>query len=189
RRRAHGLSHRPDRRRHEAAPGSGGEYRVLPAAPRGVGRGRGRAPTRAPRRLFRDAQRRCDDVWTADDTFETVDSQGNVLSYPGWYAAPSSTSPGTGFTISNDLGKPLTLKVAEPHDGMKSGWLYAIDNWSFVTCVRATMTPSACRRPSGLSSTVSSTLTTAVFAPTPKATVRIAAAANIGCRTTSRHAK
>jgi hypothetical protein len=68
-----------------------------------------------------------DDTWTADDTFETGDSHGNPLTYPDEYKAPSTDSPGTGFTVPIDVGTPLTLKIGEPQDGMKSGWLYAVD--------------------------------------------------------------
>jgi hypothetical protein len=67
------------------------------------------------------------DVWTADDTFETVDSHGNDLSDPDEYVPPSAGPTTTGFSIANDYGRALTLKIAEPQDGMKSGWFYAID--------------------------------------------------------------
>jgi hypothetical protein len=67
------------------------------------------------------------DMWTTDDTFETVDSHGNALSVQDEYIAPSAGSPGSGFTIPTDLGQLLTLKIGDPQDAMKSGWLYAID--------------------------------------------------------------
>jgi hypothetical protein len=68
-----------------------------------------------------------DDEWTADDTFERVDSHGNPLSYPDEYVAADPYSPGSGFSVPIDLGTALTLKIGDPQDGMKSGWLYAID--------------------------------------------------------------
>jgi len=67
-----------------------------------------------------------DGGWTADDTFETVDSHGNALSDPDVYVEPSDPAS-TGFTVQHDLGLLLTLKISEPQDGMKSGWFYAID--------------------------------------------------------------
>jgi hypothetical protein len=68
-----------------------------------------------------------DGVWTADDTFETVDAHGNALSDPDEYLDLSDPTGGTGFTLPRDLGLQLTLKIAEPQDGMKSGFFYAID--------------------------------------------------------------
>jgi hypothetical protein len=68
-----------------------------------------------------------DGVWTADDTFETVDAHGNPLSDPDEYLDLSAPSHGTGFTLPRDLGLQLTLKIADPQDGMKSGFFYAIN--------------------------------------------------------------
>jgi hypothetical protein len=68
-----------------------------------------------------------DGVWSADDTFETMDSHGAALSEPDVYVDPSDVSGGTGFKIERDLGLLLTLKIGEPQNGMKSGWFYAID--------------------------------------------------------------
>jgi hypothetical protein len=63
--------------------------------------------------------------WTEDDTFETVDSDGNPLNDADVYVEPSY--PGyTGFTRA-DLGSKVTLKIGDPNDGMKAGWIYAID--------------------------------------------------------------
>jgi hypothetical protein len=70
-----------------------------------------------------------DGVWTADDTFETVDAHGNPLSDPDVYVSifdPSGGVP-TGFRLPHDLGLLLTLKIADPQDGMKSGFFYAIN--------------------------------------------------------------
>jgi hypothetical protein len=68
-----------------------------------------------------------DGVWTADDTFETVDGQGNPLSdadvYGDIYTNPSGS---TGFQVPRDLGLQVTLKIADPQEGMKSGYFYAV---------------------------------------------------------------
>ena len=64
--------------------------------------------------------------WTEDDTFDTVDSDGNPLSDADVYVDPSH--PGyTGFTPVRDLGGKITLKIGDPNDGMKAGWIHAID--------------------------------------------------------------
>jgi hypothetical protein len=68
-----------------------------------------------------------DGVWTADDTFETVDTQGDPLSDPDVYLPFYDPSGGTGFRIPRDLGQRVTLKIADPQDGMKSGFFYAIN--------------------------------------------------------------
>lgn len=68
-----------------------------------------------------------DGVWSADDTFETMDSHGAALSDPDVYVDPSDVSGGTGFKVERDLGLLLTLKIGDPQDRMKGGWLYAID--------------------------------------------------------------
>jgi hypothetical protein len=68
-----------------------------------------------------------DGVWTADDTFETVDGQGNPLNDADVYADISTNPAGTGFQLPRDLGLLVTLKIADPQDGMKSGFFYAID--------------------------------------------------------------
>lgn len=67
-----------------------------------------------------------DGVWTADDTFETVNAHGNPLSDSDIYVP--LTDPGfTGFTLPRDLGLLLTLKIADPQDGMESGFFYAVN--------------------------------------------------------------
>ncbi len=64
--------------------------------------------------------------WTEGDTFQTVDSHGNALSDPDVYFPPTSPSY-TGYTVLNDRGRLVTLKIGDPHDVIKSGWFYAID--------------------------------------------------------------
>lgn len=68
-----------------------------------------------------------DGVWTADDTFETVDAQRNPLSDPDVYLDNFSVQNGTGFRVPRDLGLKITLKIADAQDGMKSGFFYAVD--------------------------------------------------------------
>lgn len=64
--------------------------------------------------------------WTEGDTFQTVDSHGNALGDPDVYFPPTSPYY-TGYTVTNDRGHLVTLKIGDPHDVMKSGWFYAID--------------------------------------------------------------
>jgi hypothetical protein len=69
-----------------------------------------------------------DGVWTAEDTFETVDAYGNPLSDADVYADINmDPAGGTGFKLPRDLGLRLTLKIADPQDGMKSGFFYAVN--------------------------------------------------------------
>lgn len=67
-----------------------------------------------------------DGVWTADDTFETVDAHGNPLSDADFYSTLSGPDF-PGFRLPRDLGLLLILKIADPQDGMKSGFFYAIN--------------------------------------------------------------
>ena len=69
-----------------------------------------------------------DGVWTADDTFETVDGQGNPLDDADVYVPLFDVTGGSGFKLPRDLGLMLTLKIAEPQEGMKSGFFYAINH-------------------------------------------------------------
>jgi len=66
--------------------------------------------------------------WTDGDTFQTVDSHGNALSDPDVYI-PLNSRDYTGYTgfTRSDSGRLITLKIGDPHDGMKAGWFYAID--------------------------------------------------------------
>jgi hypothetical protein len=74
-----------------------------------------------------------DGVWTTDDTFETLDQQGNPLPDPDVYS-DLSTDPinGTGFRVPRDIGLPLTLTLAAPQNPVKSGF-YAIDVGGTIT--------------------------------------------------------
>jgi Flp pilus assembly protein TadG len=68
-------------------------------------------------------------AWTADDTFESQTRQGNdwiPLPNPDVYVAPSSTDPGTGFTVAADLGTALVLKTGSPHDSIAPGVFYPV---------------------------------------------------------------
>jgi len=59
--------------------------------------------------------------WSQDDTYETVDRRGNPLATPDSYTPPSSSGPGTGFTVAADLGQPITLKQGSPHTSLEAG--------------------------------------------------------------------
>jgi hypothetical protein len=69
-----------------------------------------------------------DGTWSADDTFETVDAHGDPLSDADIYAdIYTDPSVGTGFQLPRDLGLLVTLKIADPQDGMKWGFFYAVN--------------------------------------------------------------
>lgn len=59
--------------------------------------------------------------WSEDDTYERFDRRGNPLVPPDSYVAPSSTGPGTGFTVSADRGTRVTLKQGSPSTSLESG--------------------------------------------------------------------
>lgn len=68
-----------------------------------------------------------DGVWTADDTFQTVDAHGNALTDADVYVDLSDPAH-TGFQVERDLGLLLTVKVGDPRDRIQqSGWFYAVD--------------------------------------------------------------
>jgi Flp pilus assembly protein TadG len=60
-------------------------------------------------------------VWSQDDTYETADRRGNPLATPDVYTPPSSSGPGTGFTVAADLGTPITLKQGSPQTSLEAG--------------------------------------------------------------------
>jgi hypothetical protein len=68
-----------------------------------------------------------DHAWTDDDTFDTVDGNGHPVANPDVYIAPNASGPGTGFTLANDLGVKVTLKVGNPHDALAPGVFGPID--------------------------------------------------------------
>jgi Flp pilus assembly protein TadG len=62
--------------------------------------------------------------WTPDDRFETHTGNGGneqPVANPDVYVPPSTSGPGTGFTIANDLGTPMTLKFGNPNDAISPG--------------------------------------------------------------------
>ena len=67
-----------------------------------------------------------DGVWSAEDTFETIDPHGNPLSEADVYNGPADPDY-TGFQLPRDLGLLVRLKIADPQDGMKSGYFYAVN--------------------------------------------------------------
>jgi Flp pilus assembly protein TadG len=61
--------------------------------------------------------------WTADDRFETNTGGGQPtpLPNPDIYTPPSSSGPGTGFTVAADLGTRITLKQGGPSTAIEPG--------------------------------------------------------------------
>jgi hypothetical protein len=59
--------------------------------------------------------------WSPTSTFDTTGT------HPDVYTPPSANSTGTSFTLANDLGVKLTLKVGQPGDAINPGWFQAID--------------------------------------------------------------
>jgi Flp pilus assembly protein TadG len=68
------------------------------------------------------------DTWTADDNFEEhADKQGTQpLADPDQYAKPTEASPGTGFTLQEDLGLMVELKAGGPQDAIAPGNYYPV---------------------------------------------------------------
>jgi hypothetical protein len=59
--------------------------------------------------------------WTPTATFDPTGGNPDV------YTPPSATDPGSGFTLENDLGTEIKLKVGSPHDAINPGWFQALD--------------------------------------------------------------
>ncbi len=66
-----------------------------------------------------------DQIWTYDDTFETVDAHGNPLLDADVYRPPFPPGPGTGFSF-NDVGNRVLLKVSDG-DITTQGWFFAVN--------------------------------------------------------------
>lgn len=67
-----------------------------------------------------------DATWTFDDTFETVDAHGTPLLDADVYHPSSPSGPGTGFSLANDVGRRVWLKVSDG-DIATQGWFFAVD--------------------------------------------------------------
>ena len=70
-----------------------------------------------------------DSTWTLDDTFETGDQQGQTwtpFNPPDVYTPPSSSGPGTGFTVAADLGMMVTLKAGGPQTSISPGVYFPV---------------------------------------------------------------
>jgi hypothetical protein len=68
-----------------------------------------------------------DKIWTPDDHFEIEDKKGVPLADKDAYVPPTKDSPGSGFTVANDLGTQITLKYGSPHDAPAPGVFQPID--------------------------------------------------------------
>lgn len=62
--------------------------------------------------------------WTVDDTFDRYDKDGNLRTdiTPDVYTPPTSSDPGTSYTLANDHGTEMVLKTGDPHDTIRAGW-------------------------------------------------------------------
>jgi len=70
-----------------------------------------------------------DSTWTAEDTFETGNQQGQTwtpFNPPDVYTPPSSNGPGTGFTVAADLGTMVTLKAGGPQTSISPGVYFPV---------------------------------------------------------------
>ena len=70
-----------------------------------------------------------DSTWTAEDTFETGNQQGQTwtpFNPPDVYTPPSSSGPGTGFTVDADLGMMVTLKAGGPQTSISPGVYFPV---------------------------------------------------------------
>lgn len=68
--------------------------------------------------------------WTPDSRFDKYYSQGqqngDPLPNPDIYEAPSSSGPGSGYTLELDLGTELVLKPGNPNQATSPGWFYPL---------------------------------------------------------------
>jgi Flp pilus assembly protein TadG len=63
-------------------------------------------------------------VWTSDSTFDPVTKPEDT------YQAPNGSDPGTSYTLKNDLGLKIKLKVGDPSNSKETfgaGWFSPID--------------------------------------------------------------
>ncbi len=70
-----------------------------------------------------------DSTWTAEDTFETGNQQGQTwtpFNPPDVYTPPSSSGPGTGFTVAADLGMMVTMKAGGPQTSISPGVYFPV---------------------------------------------------------------
>jgi len=70
-----------------------------------------------------------DSAWTAEDSFETGQQQGQTwtpFNPPDVYTPPSSNGPGTGFTVAADLGTMVTLKAGGPQTSISPGVYFPV---------------------------------------------------------------
>lgn len=72
-----------------------------------------------------------DFVWDTGDKFEKYvengPDKGTQLAEPDYYIPATQGDPGTGFTLSNDLGLQITLKTPNPNEAMAPGQFHPID--------------------------------------------------------------
>ena len=66
-----------------------------------------------------------DQIWTPDDTFETVDANGNPLPDADVYRPISDPAP-TGFLLAADLGLRVWLRVSDAGAATQD-WSFAVD--------------------------------------------------------------
>jgi len=67
--------------------------------------------------------------WTEDDTFELYSGNNNngaPLPNPDVYVRPSSSGPGSGFTVAADLGTRVVLKTGSPSSSLSPGVFHPI---------------------------------------------------------------
>jgi len=65
-----------------------------------------------------------DGPWTSDSTYDPMTMPED------WYQAPSGSDPGTSYTLKNDLGVRIKLKVGDPGNSKEvfgAGWFSPID--------------------------------------------------------------
>ena len=59
-----------------------------------------------------------DAIWAMDDSFDMYDTKAKppvLLGNPDVYTPPSASSPGTGFTTTNDIGRRVMMKFRDPN--------------------------------------------------------------------------
>jgi hypothetical protein len=82
----------------------------------------------------------CLKPWAIQDQF--IDNNGNGVYDPGidTYIAPTSTNPGTGYTVSTTYGTEFDIKYGSQIPRLSPGWMMALDFGSGANTYNAAIT-------------------------------------------------
>lgn len=69
-------------------------------------------------------------AWDPTDSFsryiQNGRNAGQLVANPDVYTAPTTNSTGTGFTLTNDYGRQITLKSGNPAQSIAPGWFFPV---------------------------------------------------------------